>query len=464
MHVKRWAVVAGLALQAALPARAGADQATPAVSAAPPPPVSPKRPVPDYDGRGSAPVRPEAVALWVPRVVLSPVYFVTEYVLRLPLSIAVPAAENADLPRKIYDFFTFGPDHKAGFAPIGLVEFNFNPSVGVYAFWDDAGFKGDDLRAHVEVWPDDWLYGSLAQRILLADNRTLQLRVSGLTRPDKVFYGLGPSSLEASQSRYAIQRVDGGAAYEWRFWRSSRIETAVGVRDVSTKDGHFNGNPTLTQEAATGAFTIPYGFGREYTAETNDVVAALDSRPLASAPSSGARLELAAEQGNDVRSAPASGWIRYSATAGGYLDLTGHGRVLGLSATTLFVDPLGSEPVPFTELVYLGGDHAMMGYYDGRLRDRSAAAATATYSWPIAAWLDGDIQLEVGNVFGAHLDGFDARLLRFSGALGLTFAASRNNPFQDAPAQLLVGVGSETFEHGGQIDSLRVMLGVPQTL
>jgi hypothetical protein len=264
-HVKRRALLVGVALQLVLPGMARADQVASATPETPPPTVSPKKPVPDYDGRGPAPAGPGAIALWVPRVVLSPLYFVTEYVLRLPLSIAITAAEDADWPRKIYDFFTFGPDHKAGFAPVGLVEFNFNPSVGVYAFWDDAGFKGDDLRAHIEVWPDDWLYGSLAQRILLADQRTLQLRVSGLTRPDKVFYGLGPSSLEANQSRYAIQRVDGSAAYEWPFWRSSRIETAVGLRDVSTKDGHFNGNPTLSQEAATGAFSVPYGFGREYT-------------------------------------------------------------------------------------------------------------------------------------------------------------------------------------------------------
>lgn len=426
------------------------------------PAASPKRTVPDYDGRGSTPTRPGDVALWVPRLVLSPVYFVTEYVLRLPLSIAVPAAESADWPRKIYDFFTFGPDHKAGFAPVGLVEFNFNPSVGVYAFWNDAGFKGDDLRLHVEAWPDDWAYGALAQRIMLPGERTVQLRVSGLTRPDKVFYGLGPSSLQASQSRYAIEQVDASAAYEWRFWRSSRVETAIGARDTTTKDGHFNGNPTLTQEAATGAFSVPYGFGHEYTAEYNQVLASLDSRAVASAPGPGARLELAAEQGNELRS-PASGWIRYRGIAGGYVDLNGHGRVLGLTATALFVDPLGSEPVPFTELVYLGGDHPMMGYYDGRLRDRSAAAATASYSWPIGAWLDGDIELEVGNVFGTHLEGFDARLLRYSGAIGFTFAASKNNPFQDAPVEVIVGVGSETFEHGGQIDSVRVMLGVPRT-
>jgi hypothetical protein len=457
--MKRWVALGALALQVLPPHAGRADDAPPADSAT----VSPKRRVPDYDGRGRAPTTLGDVLVWIPRVLLSPVYLVSEYVLRWPLSIAVPAAESADWPRKVYDFFTFGPEHKAGFTPIGLVEFNFNPSVGVYAFWDDAGFRGDDLRLHVEAWPDDWLYGSLVQRVLLKDQRTLELRASGLTRPDKVFYGLGPRSLQADQSRYAIQKVDAAAAYEWRFWRSSRIETAAGLRDVSTKDGHYGGNPSLTSEAATGAFPVPDGFGREYTVEYNEVLAAMDSRGIADAPASGARLELAAEQQNELRSSPASGWLRYSATAGGYVDVSGHGRILGLSATTLFVDPLGPEPVPFTELIYLGGDHPMAGYYEGRLRDRSAAAATATYSWPIGAWIDGDLQVEVGNVFGARLNDFDVRLLRFSGAFGLTFAASKNNPFQDAPLELILGVGSETFEHGGQIDSVRAMVGVPQT-
>jgi hypothetical protein len=61
-------------------------------------------------------------------------------------------------------------------------------------------------------------------------------------------------------------------------------------------------------------------------------------------------------------------------------------------------------------------------------------------------------------VFSAHLAGFDAGLLRFSGAFGLSVAG-----LQDAPLELLFGLGSETFDHGGQIDSVRVSLGVPHT-
>ena len=41
------------------------------------------------------------------------------------------AAEKAELPTALYDFFAFGPDHKAGIVPIALLEFGFKPSVGL---------------------------------------------------------------------------------------------------------------------------------------------------------------------------------------------------------------------------------------------------------------------------------------------------------------------------------------------
>src|SRR5262245_25300204 len=92
----------------------------------------PKRQLPDYDGRGGAPTSPGRKALWLPRVLLSPLYFVSEYVVRRPLGYAITAAERAELPAALYDFFAFGPDHKAGVVPIALLDFGFEPSVGLY--------------------------------------------------------------------------------------------------------------------------------------------------------------------------------------------------------------------------------------------------------------------------------------------------------------------------------------------
>ncbi len=97
----------------------------------------------------------------------------------------------------------------------------------------------------------------------------------------------------------------------------------------------------------------------------------------------------------------------------------------------------------------------MRGFYPGRLIDRSAAVATFRYRWPIAIWLDGSINASVGNVFGEHLTDFDPGLLRFSGTLGIFRAATP----PDGSIEALVGFGTETFDHGGQIDSIRVVVG-----
>jgi hypothetical protein len=431
-----------------------ASSSTPAAAGDPP-----KRPLPDYEGRPPAPATPGQTLLWIPRVAFSPVYFTTEYLLRRPLGAIVSAAERANVPSALYDFFAFGPDHKAGIAPIGFVDFGFNPSVGAYAFWDDAFVRGDDLRLHVSAWNEEWVAGSFVQRTRFHQRDSVTLKVTAIRRPDYVFYGIGPKSLQSSQSRYAEDRFTASATTELRLWRSSTVQTAVGVRRSTFRDGHFREDPGIVEASAGGAFPLPDGFTTGYTAEENRVLAALDSRLPFPADGSGLRLEAEAEQGNDVSQPAGSGWLRYEAAAGAFLDVDGHRRVLSLSVQTLFADPLGSRPVPFTELVSLGGDHPMPGFSPGRLVDRSAAVGSLRYRWPIGPYVDGSLQAAVGNVFGAHLDGFDSRLLRFSGALGIEADTSPDSNFQ-----VLVGFGTETFEQGGRVDTARLMLGVSRGL
>jgi hypothetical protein len=413
--------------------------------------VSPKRALPDYGGMRPAPNAGDA-ALWVPRVLLSPVYLVTEYVLRQPLSVVVPAAEHADVPRKLYDFFTFGPEHKAGFVPVGYYDFGFNPSIGVYAFWNDVGFAGDDWHAHVEVWPNDWLGGSVTDRIR-AGSGTVRLRLEGLRRPDHVFYGMGPDTPQSHQSRYSEDLVEGSVVCTWPLWRSSQIETGAGIRSADFRDGHYGDDPGLQAEAATGAFAIPPGFASGYTAEYNHAAVVLDTRE--GSHGTGLRVQAYATQGNDVRNAPGSGWMQYGGAASVYVDLNGHDRVLGLGAVTPFADPLGPRPIPFTELASLGGDGPMRGYYDGRLVDRSLAAMAAHYTWPIGPWLGGTLEAAVGNVFDQQLQGFRVQRLRFSGDIGVSTVLGG-----DYPLEAIVGLGSETFEQGATVDSFRATLSV----
>src|SRR6185503_17686450 len=141
-------------------------------------------------------------ALWVPRILLSPLYLVSEFVVRRPLGAGITAAEKAELPAALYDFFAFGPDHTAGIVPIAFIDFGFEPSVGLYGFWDDAGFKGHDLRLHGSTWGAKWLSGNITERFRVSERFDFTWMATATRRPDFAFYGIGPDTREDDLMRY----------------------------------------------------------------------------------------------------------------------------------------------------------------------------------------------------------------------------------------------------------------------
>lgn len=413
-----------------------------------------KREVPDYDGRGGRPTRPGDVLLWGPRVVLFPLYVVSEFVVRRPLGWLISSAERAQVPAALYNFFTFGPDHNAGIIPVAFLDFGFQPSVGIYSFWDNAGFKGHGLRLHASTGGADWLAGSFTERFRLAEARHLTLKVGAIRRPDYAFYGVGPRTAEDALSRYGADRFEARAVIDARFLGIARVEGGFGFRSMVFTEGDYLGDPTVEERAESGIFPLPDGYERGYQAGFSRLKLTLDSRGAAARSRSGARVELDAEQGTDLEHSRPSSWLRYGAALGGFVDLHDSGRVVSLSLATEFSDPLGSEAAPFTELPTLGGPALMPGFREGRLRGRSAAVATLRYTWPIWIWLDGTLQGAVGNVFGNKLEGLDPGLLRLSAALGIE---SHGSP--DSALQILVGFGTETFDDGARVDSIRLTLG-----
>jgi hypothetical protein len=419
-----------------------------------------KRPLPDYDGRGGPYDSPKRKALWIPRLLLSPLYLVSEFVIRRPLGAAITAAEKAELPAALYDFFAFGPDHSAGIVPIAFIDFGFTPSVGLYGFWDDAGFKGHDLRLRGSTGGADWLSGTATERFRFGERYDLTLTGTATRRPDYAFYGIGPDTRESALVRYASDTVDAHLESRLHFGGSSWFDTALGYRGASfghTKYEAHDRTPehetSLDDAVAAGQLPEPAGFRDGYRAPFVRSRVVLDSRGTATS-ATGVRLELGGEQGTDLKNAPTSAWLRYGGTAGGFLDLKDSGRVISVSVSALLADPLGDRPVPFTELVQLGGAGMMPGFRQGRLFDRSALVATLRYSWPIWVWLNGSLQAATGNVFGKHFDGAALERSRFSAALGIESGGSRDSVFQ-----ALLGFGTETFESGAEIDSIRFVVG-----
>jgi AAA family ATP:ADP antiporter len=416
----------------------------------------PKRELPDYDGRGGDSQQEDGAGTWTARITLAPIYAVWEYGVRRPWGATVAGAERAGVPATLYDFFAFGPDHKAGIVPVAFVDFGFKAAVGVYAFWNDAFLAGHDLQFHGTTGGADWLAGVLSERFPLGRSNTLTVRLGAIRRPDLLFYGLGPDTPESNRSRFGETRLAANARLGLPLWRSSHIDADVGVRSVALHHGHFAGEPSLEEQAATGAFAIPYGFDRGYTALGSRLSGVLDTRKPRPFPGSGYRLQLEVEEDSDVRRPESSTWLRYGASAGGFVDLNDRNRVLGVTLMTEFVDPLLGE-VPFTELVALGGEGPMPGYRAGRLVDRSAAVATVDYHWPIWVWLDGMLQASAGNVFGTHLESFRANRIRFSGAVGVESVTTGGT--RDGAFQILLGVATETIGQGTKVDSVRLALG-----
>jgi hypothetical protein len=414
-----------------------------------------KKPVPNYDGRPPPPTTAGDVAIWIPRVLASPFYGVSEYVLRRPLGALVTVAERDHWPAAILGFFTFGAEQKIGVIPTALVDFGFKPSVGLYFFWDDALVKGNAVRVHASTWGADWLSGSVADRIpILGDDASLLLRLEGVRRPDYIFHGLGPRS-GAERTRYSADKVDARAAFAMRGWRASSLSTSVGFRDMHFADKGCCDDPTIGEGAALGRYELPAGFESGYSIAYQRVEAALDTRTKRPDPGSGMRLELEGEQGVSVPGHGTDHWLRYGGTLGAFLDLTNRWRVLSFAVTTLFVDPVGQRStVPFTEAISLGGSGPMRGFLAGRLIDRSAAVATLQYQWPIWVWLDGAMQLAAGNVFGEHLHGFEPALCRLSWSLGLRTVGSPDHAFE-----VLGGFGTETFKDGARVSSARIVVG-----
>src|SRR5262249_24213836 len=65
------------------------------------------RDLPDYAGR-EQPTTAGDVLIWVPRVLVSPLYLVSEFVIRRPLGGLITLAERNQVPQALYGFFTFG--------------------------------------------------------------------------------------------------------------------------------------------------------------------------------------------------------------------------------------------------------------------------------------------------------------------------------------------------------------------
>jgi hypothetical protein len=416
---RRWAAAAALC-SALIGTTARADETA-------------KRPLPDYDGR--APVKPSS-AWWVPRIALFPLWVVSELAVRKPLRAVVLVFDrNAADGESTIDRFDI--------RPVIIADYGFKPRFGAQVI----GRTGDHaFRILADTFgAQSYSLVGAAWTSLQGGNAAVGVYSSLLRRPDTIFHGFGPESSPDTRTRIALERGETAVRFNANPAPIFEFEGAVAVRGV-----HFRDNEP----------TLPPNLTRDYVAFAQRVLAALDSRPIRPV---GISMKQALERGNGVRlegdaelaaaPQPSRTWTSYGATLLGSIDVTGTGRVLELSTTARFMDPLSGSAPSYLEHVGLGGDRYLRGHLQGRLFGRSAFVSSLQWRWPVWTWLDGFVQVDAGNVFDAHLSGISPKLFRLSATTGIRNVGTSGYLFE-----LLGGVGTEPIRDGAHVSSVRVLL------
>ncbi|HEY3255603.1 MAG TPA: hypothetical protein VGJ91_16710 [Polyangiaceae bacterium] len=411
-----------------------------------------KRERQDYGGPPPPEVGP--ALLWAPRVILFPPWLVSEYVLRQPIGAVTRVAERDQWPEQVIAFFTFGDRRQITLFPSLLFDFGLKPSVGFNFGWKYFLAEPNTLRVHFGFWGPDWVSTRVVDQYDLSKSQALIFDGQVVNRKDLPFYGIGPESPSKPRLRYQALTTQFALGYQNNFWRSSALSARVGMRTLSFGTGTCCGEQSINDAVASGSIPAPPGLGDGYIAEFQGVSLALDSRRPQPENGTGVRLE---GHGEAVF-APARGsheqraWVAYGGTTGVALD-AGGSRVFGLGVSAELVDPLRGT-VPFTDEASLGGNKPMRGYLQGRLIDRSSLVARAQYTWPVWFFLNGIVQADVGNVFGAHFDGFEPDLLRLSTAIGI-----RSSGSPETGLEVLVAGATDPFTDGFHYSSFRLVIG-----
>ncbi len=415
------------------------------------------RPVPDYDGLPEPGDDAGDVLLWTARILTSPLYFISEFLLRRPIGWLITEIERHEVIESLRDFFTFGPNDNIAVYPTAFYEFGFQPSGGIYASWDEFLFPENRISTHAGYGGSDWLSFTLTDRVEIEDRMELGTRVLARRRPDFVFGGIGPYAGSVQRARFGAERVDANLWTSLRYWRSSVLGAEIGYRTIGFIDEGYRDEPSVGERAQQLNESVPYAFDTGYDAIFGELRADVDTRSEGGPPEGGIRFAAHVGEHGAFRGVERfQNWVSWGGSTTLATDVLGQHRVLGVTAETHFITPLEDSNVPFTELVDVGGSAGLLpGFFPGQIRGFSAAGATVHYTWPIWAFLDAHLFVGAANAFGEHLTDFDLELLRLS--FGLIFMPRVNG--SELPFQLNMAFATDTFDRGADIDSFRFAIG-----
>jgi hypothetical protein len=212
--------------------------------------------------------------------------------------------------------------------------------------------------------------------------------------PQEDFFGLGPDSLKANRSNYAIRdtfaRVQGGVRR--RRWLTAAVN--VGYLDPSVGVGTDTRMPSITDlfrpRDIPGLSPLPSFLVTEPYVEITTI-----DRPLNRM--SGGRYRVSFSRYDD-RDFSRFSFDRWDVDLRQYISFFSGSRTIALRAMSASATPDPGHDVPFFLQPYLGGAQTLRSFRTFRFRDRSALLLQAEYRWRINELIAGALFYDAGAV------------------------------------------------------------------
>lgn len=401
----------------------------------------------DYRGRTPY-TRADEVAAWIPRVLFSPLYFVTEYGLRLPVYEFLQWADRHNVIPYVNDV-VLKPTKDVRWNPVVVVDVGVFYAGGAMFEFSNLGAKDHTLTLMAAGGgPDAWFFS--ARDDWKSGPAHVGLHGAAFSRADRSYYGLGPYS-ENAKVDFAQTRFEGFGYASVARGNHFQLQGSAGFRADHTGPSDDDG-PSIESRFKTSG--VP-GFGQTMLAMSM-LDLKLDTRENVDV-SGGARLLANATYARDVTDS-ARTFVSTTVDAEVAAEVMKPDRVLALRGYFRDAIPLGTEPVPFLEQSMLGWRNHY-GFFWGRFRDESALMLELRYRYPVAFFVDMTWIASVGNVFKRDLSDFDPKALTTS--LGVGFRTRRTGR---RPLELIVAVGSTRFDEAFGVQSVRFYLSTTEEL
>ncbi len=345
----------------------------------------------------------ESVLVWPYRVIGFPFTAV-----RAGVGVSVVAIERSRLPRTIASIL--GPRQ----GPFGLL-LTFRGG-GLSGFGGGLTVEHDALPAA----PSRARLGF--QSTVKGDHKAhlgLQLAPGGTSHPTEVgaglrirlnarYFGIGSQTAESDESRYRHATSWFGASHRRAVFQGSAfLEFDAVVTSVGASSPRDDDEPEL---ADVFAGALPAGYDESSDGISVGITLAHSDVPETARPNRGglrrARATVFTSTGG-----PRFKSITYRGELQQFLPLWFPDHVLAFRGFFSWIDPIGSDPVPFQRLMTNNDPDLLRGHRDYRWRDRGMVAISMEYRWPFwaaarahAPGVDMYLLGDVGQVFGRLSD------------------------------------------------------------